>query len=172
MKQINAIFSLVCLMMLSVACSKDSSSKSAIEGKWKLTYWGAEVPMDLNNDGFVNVNLLKETTCPNHEILSFDSNGVVSSEDTFNPNVMIAELIDEASSSYDIQIECAEGVIGFAMDYSYDNTNGNVQIGETTTATINEGLLTIVYGGAVEIYNAELTEVVATKDLTKVYTKQ
>ncbi|WP_053990319.1 hypothetical protein [Mangrovimonas sp. TPBH4] len=170
MKQLVAAFSIVVAILLLIACSGDNSSKNAIIGEWKLTYWSADVSMDLNNDGLENVNLLRETACTNNEILSFDSNGIVSSENTFNPYVIISEFNNAAA--YSVNVECAEGIIGFATDYLYDNVNENVQIGESTTATIDEGELTIVYEDAIEIYNTELTEVVATKDLTKVYTKQ
>ncbi|OMP31248.1 hypothetical protein [Mangrovimonas sp. DI 80] len=172
MKQFGAVISLICILQLSVACSEDSSSKNALVGKWKLTSWSAEVPMDLNNDGLANVNLLKEITCSNKETLSFDVHGIVSSEDTFNPTVMISEVNGGGGNAYAVQVECAEGIIGFATDYAFDSTNGTVQIGENTVATLNGGELTIVYGNAIEIYNTELAEVVGTKDLTKVYTKQ
>lgn len=172
MKRLVAGLSMICAIIGFEGCSDNNASKNALVGEWKLTSWSTDVSMDLNNDGVENVNLLKETTCANNELLKFESNGIVASENTFNPTVMISELDGEEEVSYEVEVECAEGVIGFATDYVYNTTNGNVQIGENTAATIGENTLTIVYENAIEIYNTNLSEVVATKDLTKVYTKQ
>lgn len=164
----------LCLLFLSVcffvcsACSKDDV-KNPIIGNWKLTAWSIEIPFNLNNDATFSTNLLDETTCEVNEILRFDTNGLVTSNDTFNPELKV-RLKDGTSDVYMITETCAEGAIGFATEYNQVNDQS---IGfNGVVAVVTGSKLTVVYEGAIKVYNEALTEIIATKDLTLVYEKK
>jgi hypothetical protein len=164
----------LCLLFLSVcfvvssACSKDDV-KNPIIGNWKLTSWSIKIPLDLNSDATFSTNLLDETICEVNEILSFDKNGIVTSSDTFNPELKV-RLKNGTSDVYMITETCAEGSVGFATEYEQINDQ---RVGFNGVFAVVTGTkLTVVYKDAVMVYNEALTEVVATKDLTLVYEKR
>ena len=169
MKNFLFLFSL--LFVLSIqSCSKDNYDEvnNALVGSWKLTAWNVEGGFDINSDGVADINLLSEIDCPNEETLVFESNGTVSSDKTFNPKLQIA-LIDEVNETYSFNVECPEGVIGFSASYSLNNGALTIQ---DRMASLNGNQLTRVFEDAIKIYNEDFTQVIATKTLTMVYTKE
>ncbi|MFH4964131.1 hypothetical protein V8G69_03935 [Gaetbulibacter sp. M235] len=164
MKRILFIISTIFL----VSCSNETIDMSAV-GTWKLTGYNVSNGFDLNNDGIKSLNLLNEFECENHETLTFELNGVVSSTETFNPEVDVI-LIDEATNEYAFNVVCdIEGVIGFASNYSQ---NGEIVTYNNKNATIIGNELSVVFEDAIKIYNSDSTQVVSTENLTLVYTKQ
>jgi hypothetical protein len=162
-----SIFFIITLILL-VSCSNETIDMSAV-GSWKLTGYNVATGLDINNDGIKSVNLLHEFDCENNETLTFELNGVVSSIETFNPEIKIV-LVDEAINEYAFNVTCdLEGVIGFATSYSQ---NGNEVTYNNKSATIYNDELSVVFKDALKIYNSDLTQVIATEDLTLVYTKQ
>lgn len=163
----------LCLLFLSVcfivcsACSKDND-KNPIIGNWKLTSWSIEIPFNLKKDTTFSTNLLDETDCEVNEILSFDNNGLVTSNDTFNPELKV-RLKNGTSDDYMITETCAEETIGFATEYKQitDQSVGFNGVVAVVTGT----KLTVVYKDAIKVYNEALTEVLGMKDLTLVYEK-
>ncbi|WP_323027350.1 hypothetical protein [Gelidibacter japonicus] len=150
-----------------------SSSKQVVKnpliGGWELTTWTVGIPIQLKDSKHFTTNLLDQTSCNVNEILSFDKDGIVISEDTFSPQIII-RLKDGTSDVYLVEEICAEGRIGYATDYSYDS-NGNVEFNSIVGVVANKQL-TVIYKDAIKIYNEALTEVIENKDLTLVYRKK
>ncbi|WP_308991203.1 hypothetical protein QLS71_002010 [Mariniflexile litorale] len=166
MKKIILALTLVALLLTS--CSHDSDHNT-INGVWILTEWNVADGFDMNNDDIVNTNILNEIDCVNNETLVFESTGMVSSNKTFNPTIEIA-LQNGTSNNYIFNIVCdEEGSISYASNYS---KNGDVVLINDAIATVKNNKLTRVFIGAIKIYNEDFTEVLASKDLTLVYTKQ
>ena len=162
------ISALVLVALALVGCSSDADD-DAINGVWVLTEWNITNGFDINNDGVVNINILNEIACVNNETLVFDTNGVVTSNNTFNPSINIA-LANGTSNNYLFNVECdQEGVVSFASNFT---TNGNVVLINDAVATLNRNKLSRVFINAIKIYNENFTQVFATRDLTLVYTKQ
>ncbi|WP_132218522.1 hypothetical protein [Mariniflexile fucanivorans] len=158
------ILALVLFTLVFVSCSSDS-----VNGVWVLTEWNVNNGFDINNDGIINTNILNEIECVNNETLVFDSKGVVTSNNTFNPSIDIV-LVNGTSNNYVFNVECdEEGVISFATTYTI---NGNEVLISDRVATVNGNKLSRVFVDAIKIYNEDLTEIIASKDLTLVYTKQ
>jgi hypothetical protein len=163
------ILLIILVSICSFACTDEIYDFASVEGEWKLTGYNSVTGFDINDDGVKSVNLLEEIECTNNETLIFDSNGVMSSNNTFNPKIDIA-LKDGSKSEYVFNVECdLEGVIGFATGYSQ---NGDIITYKNHSASIIENQIFIVFENAIEIYNADYTEVIETQDLTLVYTKQ
>ena len=159
---------LIIISIVLVSCSDETIDMSAV-GSWKLTGYNVANGFDINNDGIKSVNLLDEFECQNNETLTFELNGVVSSIETFNPEINIV-LVDESTNEYAFNITCdLEGVIGFATNYSQ---NGEIITYNSKNATIIGNEMKMVFEDAIEIFNADLTQVIANEDLTLVYTKQ
>lgn len=156
------------LIFLSCSKDKDQTINNDLLGTWKLTEWGVEGGFDINTDGVADSNLLNEIACPNEETLVFDNYGTVSSYKTFNPTFKIA-LTSNIEYRYSYNIECSEGSIGFSASYSQNN--GSVTI-QDQVASLDNNKLTRVFFGAIKIYNEDFTQVISTRDLTMVYTKQ
>jgi len=153
--------------ILFVSCSNETIDMSAV-GTWKLTGYNVANGFDLNNDGIKSLNLLNEFECENHETLTFELNGVVSSDKTFNPEVDVI-LLNEATNEYTFNVVCdLEGVIGFASNYSQ---NGEIVTYNNKNAVIKGNELSVVFENAIKIYNSDLTQIVDTENLTLVYTK-
>ena len=152
-----------------VACSTDNDDSMSVEGVWKLTEYNVSDGFDINGDGIKSTNLLDEIDCENNEFLTFESNGVMSSNLSFNPNILIA-LLDGTTDDYTFNVACdEEGVIGFAANYTQ---KGETIIYNNHNASIIGNQLYVAFKKAVKIYNESFTEVVKAKDLTLVYTKQ
>ncbi|HMC02096.1 MAG TPA: hypothetical protein VKN14_13750 [Flavobacteriaceae bacterium] len=155
------------ILFLASCTAEDIDDNTNIVGLWKLTTWTIDIPVDLNNDNSFSINLLDEISCDNNETLVFDNKNIVSSNDTFNPNINIALMSNE---KYVFNVECAVGSIGFATSYSQIN-NSIIEF-NNVEATIIGNKLSWVYENAIKIYNENFTEVVETKDLILIYTKQ
>lgn len=165
-KSLYLLFFSVCFIVCS-ACSKDDD-KNPIVGNWKLKSWSIEIPINLKTDTSFSTNLLDETNCEVNEILSFDKNGLVTSHNTFNPELKV-RLKDGTTDIYLISETCAEGTIGFAAEYK-QITDQSVGF-NGVVAVVTGATLTVVYEDAFKVYNEAFTEVVDTKDLTLVYEK-
>ncbi|HUH26801.1 hypothetical protein [Gelidibacter sp.] len=153
-------------ILLSI--SKDEV-KNPVVGGWQLTSWTVGIPIALKASKHVTTNLLDQTSCDVNEVLSFDKDGIVISQDSFNPKITI-RLKNGSSDVYIFEEVCAEGTIGFATDYS-QKTNGEIQF-NGTIGVVENNQLTVVYKDAIKIYNEALTEVIESKDLTLVYKKK
>ncbi|MFD0989595.1 hypothetical protein ACFQ1R_05770 [Mariniflexile jejuense] len=162
------ISALVLVALVLVGCSSDADDDT-INGVWVLTEWNIANGFDINNDGIISTNILNEIDCVNNETLVFDTNGVVTSNNTFNPSINIA-LVNGTSNNYLFNVECdQEGIISFASNFT---VNGNMVLINDGVATVNGNTLSRVFTNAIKIYNENFTQVIATKDLTLVYTKQ
>lgn len=161
------------LLFISLSFILFSISKVHVEnpiiGGWQLTTWTLGIPIDLNGTMKFSTNLLDQTSCAVNEILNFDNNGIVTSQDTFSPKITV-RLKDGSSDGYILEEVCAEGSIGYATEYSRD-TNAKVLFNNTVGIVTNNEL-TVVYKNAVKVYNQALTEVIERKDLKLVYTKK
>lgn len=159
-----------CTLVFFTSCSSDDmQNNSNLVGTWELSAWNVEGGFDLNDDGIVSTNLLNEIDCTQNETLLFEANGVVSLNTTFNPDIEIV-LLNDSDNQYSFNVDCdTEGVISLATSYS---VNGNsVSIGESM-ALLDANQISIVFKNSLEIHNEDLTEVIATKDLTLVYSKK
>ncbi|TGV02704.1 hypothetical protein [Flavivirga rizhaonensis] len=166
----NRLLFILCFALLITSCSGEDNNDASIVGRWKLTAWEVADGFDMNNDGIVNTNILNEIECISNETLIFETEGVVSSNKTFNPDIDIA-LQEGTTDKYVFKVRCdEEGVIGFATTYSLKNTD-TVIFNDNESAIVGNQLFRLIKE-SIKIYNKDFTEVVATKDLTLVYTKQ
>ncbi|MBP0903301.1 hypothetical protein ACFSKN_00235 [Mariniflexile gromovii] len=155
--------------LLLTSCFNDADDNLTIEGVWRLTAMNVEDGFDINEDGVANVNLLNEIDCVNNETLVFESKGVVTSNKTFNPDIKIA-LLEGTTDAYVFDVECdVEGTINFAVNYTQNN---NLIIINESEAILNGNQLTRVFENAINIYSEDFINVIATKKVTLVYTKQ
>ncbi|AUP80811.1 hypothetical protein [Flavivirga eckloniae] len=162
------LFILCFIPLLFASCSKEDNDVSVV-GTWKLTAWNITDGFDINKDGTVSTNILDEVVCENNETLIFETNGVISSSETYNPEIDIA-LLDGTTDEYTYMVTCDEqGVIGFATTYSQATDK---VVFNDVEFTVGDKELFRVKKEAIKIYNETFTEVIATKDLTMVYTKQ
>lgn len=174
MSKFLSILSLAFVFSMFTSCFKDGDDLNkfndfSVVGTWELTMWTIQESIDLNDDTISSMNLLDEASCDNNETLKFDDNGTVSSNMTYNPQVTIS-LRDGSTDDYIFNVVCdMDGTIGTASEYTQ---NSNSVTLFNTSAVLNGNQLTVVYEDAIDIYNEALTEVVATKDLTLVYTKK
>jgi len=168
MKHLLKVICAVLLISSSTSCSSESDV-SSIVGSWKLTAWNASKGLDLNNDGIVSTNILDEIDCISNETLVFESNGVVSSNATFNPDLDIV-LLNGTSDEYIFNVTCdKDGMVSYATTYSQ---NGDSVLINESEATIRDNKLSRIFEDAIKIYNEDHTELVDTIDVTYVYTKQ
>ena len=151
---------------MSSSCS-NNDDKSAVIGTWKLVTWTADVPFDF--DSKMTSNFLDKTACNVNETLAFDKKGIVTSNDTFNPEITIS-LKDGTSDVYFVEEICGEGSISFATSYTLVD---KMTIGiNGALGSVENKELTFVYSGGIKIYNEALTDVIDLKDLTLIYLKK
>jgi hypothetical protein len=159
---------LALVSVIFASCSKDEiNENSKVIGSWTLTNYEIGVSVDIDKNGSESFNLLEELECENKEVLIFEANGTVSSNDTFNPNIAISKL--DISDDYVFDVECAEGIISFATSYVLDNNT--VEFSDKTS-NISGNTLTRVFENAIEIYNEDFSEIQETRNLTLIYTKE
>lgn len=168
MKTLFRLLFLTITFSILLSISKEEVVNPVLGG-WQLTTWTVGIPLNLKTSKHVTTNLLDQTSCDVNEILTFDKDGLVISQDSFNPKITI-RLMKGAANVYMVEEVCAEGTVGFATDYT-QGTNGEIQFNGTTGVVANNQL-TVVYKGAIKIYNEALTEVIENKDLTLVYKKK
>jgi hypothetical protein len=171
MKHLHSILFVLLLSISITSCSSDDENiTSSVVGVWELTEWNANFFVDLNNDTLFNGNLLEEIDCANNEILRFEDNGVVTSSDTFNAKIEIFQQEVNSELLYNANIECADGgSIGFAS--SYIETNNTVEFNGSVSELIGNQIIR-TFVDAIKIYNEDFTELVETRDLRLIYTKQ
>ena len=163
------LFVLCFVSLLLTSCSGEDQDEISVVGTWRLTTWNVADGFDINNDGAVSTNILDEIECTNDETLIFEAKGVVSSNKTYNPDIDIA-LLEGTTDEYTFRVTCDEqGVIGFATTYS--QSIGTVIFNDREFTLIGNQLFR-VNKEAIKIYNENFTEVVDTKDLKLIYTKQ
>lgn len=154
--------------MLCLSCCKDDVENQVI-GTWRLASWSVEIPFDSQVNGNDNTNFLNYTNCEVNELLRFDANGIVTSKNTFNPQITIS-LLDGNANDYAVNEICAEGEIGFSSEFEQPDDTRIIYNGGEGKVLNNE--LTVIYPKAIEIFNASLTEVVERKDLILIYKKK
>ncbi|MEZ4802471.1 MAG: hypothetical protein R2797_06830 [Gelidibacter sp.] len=161
---------LVVLVINFSSCSKDDENRiTSIIGTWELTTWTIGIPMDLNDDGIFHDNLLVESNCANNETLFFESNGTFSSNLSYNPTVLI-HMENNDNENYIFDVTCdTEGTIGLSGSYEQ---NGNEVLLIEKMAILSNNQLTVIYENAIDIYNEDDDEIVASRDLTLIYTKK
>lgn len=161
------LFLSICLI-ISSSCSNDDDKKPVV-GNWKLTTWTVDIMFDLDDDIAPSSNFLNKTICNVNETLTFDKNGIVTSNESFNSDVTIS-LKDGTADGYIIKEVCSEGSVGFATSYNQVDKH-KVELNGAVGIVENQKL-TLVYADAVKIYNEALSQVIDTKDLTLVYVKK
>ncbi len=174
MSKFFSILSLVFVFIVSTSCFKDQDDLNnlnnfSVLGSWELSTWTLQIPIDLNDDGISSINLLDEALCDNNETLKFETNGTVSSNMSYNPQVLI-KIINGTMEDYIFEVVCdMDGSVSSVGTYTQNNELISLF---GTIATINGNQLTIVYENSIYIYNEDLTEILDTKDLNLVYTKK
>ena len=165
----NILLTLCFAPLLLTSCFSDGDDEIDIVGVWELSAMNVEGGFDINKDAFADTNLLNEIDCVNNETLVFESNNIVTSNQTFNPDIKIA-LINGTTDNYVFNVVCdVEGVISLATTYKHNN---NIVIINEDVVTFENNKLSRVFENALKIYNADFTQVIATKNVTLVYTKQ
>ncbi|WP_152487267.1 hypothetical protein [Winogradskyella psychrotolerans] len=167
MKKTALVSLLIVLLGSTMSCS-DKSEHDVI-GIWLLTTRTSDLPFDVNQDGVFNTNLVSEIDCNKTETLTFETNGTVSSGNEFsNP---LKYYKEEATNVYRINSDCnTEGIISFASEFEITEED-TIKISDRVYV-LSGNTLTTVYENSVNIYNEDFTEVIETKDLKLIYTKQ
>ncbi|WP_353779511.1 hypothetical protein [Winogradskyella sp. 3972H.M.0a.05] len=142
------------------SCSSEDNDDSSIIGTWEISALRVGVEADINGDDIFNLNLLNEIDCNYNEVLTFDTEGLMTTMTDYNPKLDI-RLND--SDDYMFAVECGEGIIGSAGAYTSEDLQNYILNGDT---------LTIILENEVDVYNEDFTEVIGTLTLTKVYTRQ
>ncbi|MBF8149333.1 hypothetical protein ITJ86_05460 [Winogradskyella sp. F6397] len=167
MNKILAVCFLICIIGMTTSCSDESEHD--IVGVWLLTTRTVDIPFDVNQDGESNTNLTKEIDCNKEETLTFKNNGSVFSGNEFSNPLQYYK--EDTTNVYRINSDCnTEGIISFASEYNITDED-TIKISDRVYV-LQQNTLTTVYKNAVDIYNEDFTEVLETKDLTLVYTKQ
>lgn len=170
MKIFSVALSIITILFLFTSCADNDDNPSKLVGTWELTSWSINIPFDVNVDTVESLNLLEEISCANNETLVFKTDGTLYSNDSFNHNIKIT-LLNETTNMYRVNVECnEEGTISFATTFR-QSTDTMVSYNDIESTIIDNNQLISVYKDAVNIYNEDMTEVIATKDLTLVHTK-
>ncbi|GAA3598467.1 hypothetical protein Q4Q39_19855 [Flavivirga amylovorans] len=165
----NKLLFILCFALFITSCSSEDDGDMSVVGTWKLTAWDVVGGFDINNDGTTNTNILDEIECENNETLTFDVNNVVASNKTFNPDVNIA-LQEGTTDKYMFNVACdEEGIIGLATSYSQ---NLDIVLFNGIESTVIGNQLFRLMKGSIKIYNEDFTEIITTRDVTFVYTRQ
>ena len=167
MKNILITSILICLLGLSMSCSEKKDSQ--IIGVWKLTTRTINIPFDVNNDGLYNNNLIEEVECNPIETLTFDNNGTVYSGNELSSELTFFKQTNPVT--YGINVTCDESaIISFASEFNIISTD-TIQI-SARNYIVNDTTLATIFENAVEIFNKDFTEILETRDLTLIYSKQ
>jgi hypothetical protein len=157
----------IVLFFLSSCAKEEVKIQSQVIGEWELVTYSVGTSFDIDKDGTSNLNLLHEIDCVNNEVLKFETTSVVSSNNTYNPAIHISK--SEMDSTYDFNIECSEGVIGFTTNFSQISSD-SFQFNDKSFTIINS-LFEITLEDEVQIYNEDFTEIIETRDLVLTYSK-
>lgn len=172
MKKFTSILSLLIAYVLLVSCTKnDEVYEPSISGVWKLTAWNVSSPLDLNNDGVSNSNLLLEFGCLNDSEIIF--------KDSWNATIFY-------SSDVSFHVERENEGLFFMISCSLDNESGPVQStyvqeendvilnnnGELSHFTLSENTLSRVVPNGFVASDAQTQEIVVSQDVTYIFTKQ
>ncbi|WP_458625901.1 hypothetical protein [Winogradskyella sp. PC D3.3] len=159
--------SLIGLLGFITSCSDRNDHQ--ITGVWLLTTRTIDIPFDVNEDGIAHTNLLDEIDCNERETLSFDTNGMITSGNEFSNTLRFYKEVN--TGRYKLNSDCnREGIISFAS--TYDIIEENTFKISNRVYVLSDNTLTTVYKDAVDIYNDDFSEVLETKDLKLIYTKQ
>lgn len=159
---------LICLMGVVMSCSSNDED-SKIEGTWQLTTRTTGISFDVDNDTNYSENLVEEIDCNDSETLTFKADGTVSSGSEYATKIVYFKYRD--SDNYGIQVECNEdGMISFAS--VYDKIDADTVVISGRNYHLNAKTLTTVFENEIAIYNEDFTEVIETRDLKLIYTKQ
>nr|WP_321223108.1 hypothetical protein [uncultured Psychroserpens sp.] len=156
------------LVILNSCAKEETVNQSRVIGEWKLTNYNIGSSFDINKDGTSNLNLLHEIACANNEVLTFETTSVVSSNDTYNPTLNISK--SQIDNTYTFNVECAQGVIGFATEFSQLNAN-TFQFNDSQFTIVND-TFSITLNDEIQIFNEDFTTVIETRDIVLTYTKQ
>ena len=157
----------ICVLLLNSCTEDDAVIQSQVIGEWALVSYSIGDSFDINNDGTSNLNLLNEINCANNEVLSFEAIGVVSSNETYNPSILISKFNND--NSFNFNVECPEGTIGFATSFS--QINDNTFEFSDRTFTIVDNTFEIVIEDEIEVFNEDFSELLETRDLVLRYTR-
>ncbi len=114
-----------------------------------------------------HLNLLNEIDCVNSEILKFETTGILSSNETYNPTIEISK--SEIDNTYDFSVECQEGIISFDTSFSQIDAD-TFQFNDKEFTIVNNSF-NILLVDEIEIYNEDFTTVLETRDLVLTYSK-
>lgn len=157
----------ICLVFLSSCAKEEIKIHSQVIGEWKLTSYTIGSAFDIDKDGTSHLNLLNEMDCVNNEVLRFETTSVVYSNETYNPTIDISK--SGVDNAYNFNIECSEGIIGFATSFSQVTSN-TFQFNDKTFIISNNSF-DIILEDEVEIYNEDFTQIIETRDLVLTYSK-
>jgi len=160
-------FLILCGVFTFLILMNCSNKNSKIVGKWKLTSWAVDLPLDINKDSITSLNLLDELECKNNETLVFDEHGIVMSNNTFHPTVEIG--LNKITKDYIFNVDCPEGVISNATSYIVNN-DGTISINDEVV-NIGDNFLTRTFKNAYNIYDENFVNVLDKRDLVLIYSK-
>jgi len=152
------------LILVFLSCKDEPTH---LVGEWQLSSYDIGIPVNINSDARTNKDLLLESNCPNNEILKIEKNYTLSSTRTFAPKLAIRKV----DNGYLVDVQCIEGTLGFATGFSEDDTKLVLDSGDYFTVSEN-GELNRTYKDFIKIYNADMSSIVATKDLRVTYVRK
>ena len=144
------------LSLLFTACDGDDSTPESltqndIQGNWILSELNTSKPVDLDNDGSTNLNLMQETTCFDRMKVNFEddtyqftypkinftgeNNQNLSCADTLNTGTYILEnntlaattTINNSTNTESVAVELANNQLKFTITSDQINENSDLE---------------------------------------------
>ncbi len=153
-------------------CTNNSQDDASVVGEWLLIEWNLEEPVDFNEDGVADPNLVVELDCYQNERIVFnaDNTGVIMST-------------SYADIGFEIEVGTTDSYIYSTACILEDENTGITwtQNGNVVTVTdefdieydyiINGNQMTVVVPDGYQIFNEDFTSEII-QDLTFVFVKQ
>ena len=141
-------------------------------GTWKLVSWNTTNPVDINNDGTSNTNLLVEFNCYNNETIVFNSNNTAVNMSTSYADIEL-ELVVGTTNEYNFSVDCVEEIENTNLTWAQ---SGNIialtdTSGQSNNFSLNTDELSFLIPSGFTVVSGD-GMVTVTEDLTLVYQKQ
>jgi len=180
MRKLFSIIYTIFSILFFASCSNDEfqeQNSADLEGVWRLTEISLSTPLDLNNDGVSNLNVLDEVSIISADMIFSDSvNGTIfyNSEVSFNTREENGNLIFMITSSISSE--------DLPLPITYSNTDNNVIINQDITfnqtnndfsaLTLNQNSLSMEVTNGFVVLDINTFEESVSQDVTYVFEKQ
>ena len=159
---------------LLVSCSNNKNENSLI-GSWELNQWNLEKALDLNGDGKVNQDLLKEFGCLKGSKLEFKSDNTVTLSFSSDVKFYIEPTENLVVEKAPIMMICGTNTEKLPSPFSY-SINGNIitlkNDTESLELVLNKNTLSMKIHNGFKAFNSSTDETIFSQDGTYLFTKK